>query len=286
MASPALKVPPVFRVAMPVAAPRRQARTPVCPHPQALHELCAGAVDAAILRTARRFRLSADEAADLRSELWLKISARQGRLVRRFRGQASIETYLASVAHNLLLDQRNHLWGRWRPCLAARQHGRLGVLIDRLIRRDGLTEAEAESWLRAAYPHADLSVLPSLCEQLRVKPRRTFVDAEFIDDYRSQRPVDLRAQTDAARGRQFALRQLRRALQSLSPADRLLLVRRYAHGATVASLAEDGSRPAKPIYRRCEQLLRAVRHTLERGGVTRESIHAWIGASNDHEIAV
>ncbi|MDP2319709.1 MAG: hypothetical protein Q8O42_10265 [Acidobacteriota bacterium] len=264
---------------------RQQAPTRVSPHPHELHRLCAEAVDRAIARTARRFRLSSDDAAELRSELWLKIAAGQGRLIRRFRAQATLETYLTSVAHHLLLDQRNRSWGRWRPCIAARNLGATGVLFDRLVRRDGMTLDQAEYWIRTAHPESDWSGLANLHEQLPQRPRRTFVPAEFVDQHRSEPPVDLQARAEAARDRRRTLILLKRALRSLAPADQRLLIRRYVDGVTVSALADDGVGDAKPLYRRCERLLRTVRQALERGGVTRGSVDAWIGVPLDPECA-
>lgn len=264
---------------------RQRVATPVSPHPHALHQLCAEAVDRAIARTARRFRLTSGDAAELQSELWLKISAGQGRIIRRFRAQATLETYLTSVAHHLLIDLRNRAWGRWRPCIAARQFGASGVLFDRLIRRDGMTLDQAERWFRTAHPESDWSGLAGLHEQLPKRPRRTFVAAELADQQCFEPPVDLTARAEAADDRRRALLLLKRALRSLPPADQNLLIRRYVDGATVSALANDGLGDAKPLYRRCERLLRSVRHELERGGVTRESVDAWIGAARDHESA-
>ncbi len=276
---------PVERLGTAVPIHRRQAPTQVSLHPHALHDYCAEAVDRAISRTARRFRLTADDAAELRSELWLKITVGQGRLIRRFRSHSTLDTYLTSVAHHLLLDLRNHSWGRWRPCIAARQHGPIGVLFDRMIRRDGMTQDEAECWVRTAYPESDWSGLATLRQQLPPRSRRTFVCAESVDQHRSVPPVDLQAQAEAARDRRRTLVLLRQALRSLPPSDQRLLIRRYAAGATVSSLADDGLGEAKPLYRRCERLLRTVRQALEQGGITRESVGRWIGVANDHEFA-
>ncbi len=285
MPSAALKASSVERLTPGVPVHRRQVPTQVSLHPCALHDLCAEAVDRAISSTARRFRLTTDDAAELRSELWVKITAGQGRLIRRFRAQATLDTYLTSIAHHLLLDLRNRAWGRWRPCLAARQHGPIGVQFDRMIRRDGMTQDEAECWFRTAYPESDWSGLASLREQLPPRSRRTFVCAESVDQHRSAPPVDLQAQAETARDRRRTLVLLRRALRSLPPSDQRLLILRYATGATVSSLAGDGLGEAKPLYRRCERLLRTVRQALEQGGVTRESVARWIGVANDHEFA-
>ncbi len=275
MASAVLRSAPLVQV--PPPARRRPSRSEVCLHPRALFELWGPAVEAAATRTARRFRLTDDQAEDLRSELWVKVSARQGRLLRHFRGQASIETYLTSVAHNLLLDQRIRDWGRWRPSVVARQHGPLGIELDRLIRRDGFTMSEAEQWFLAAYPETDRSWLRELCQRLKARSRRTFVAAECVDHYQSDPAVDLQAEAEAARERRRALAALRRALDGLAPADRQLLIHRYCHGISLATLAEQTAQAAKPLYRHCEQLLRDLRRAIERDGVTRAAVTGWIG---------
>ncbi|MDP2052796.1 MAG: sigma factor [Acidobacteriota bacterium] len=285
MALAALKAASGERLPAVNVAHRRQVPTPVSPHPHELHRLCVEAVDRAIARTARRFRLTNDDAAELQSELWLKITAGQGRIIRRFRAQGTLETYLTRIAHHLLLDLRNRSWGRWRPCVAARQLGPSGVLFDRLVRRDGMTLDQAQCWFQTAHPASDWSGLAGLHEQLPKRPRRTFVPAELVDQHRCEPPVDLQAHAEAARDRRRTLILLKRALRSLPPTDQHLLIRRYVDDATVSALADDGLGEAKPLYRRCERLLRTVRHALERDGVTRESLDAWIGAARDHECA-
>lgn len=285
MALAALKASSSERLTAVTPTHRPQVPTPVSPHPHKLHRLCAEAVDRAAARTARRFCLTSDDAAELRSDLWLKVAAGQGRLIRRFRAQATLETYLTSVAHHLLIDQRNRSWGRWRPCIAARHLGATGVLFDRLVRRDGMTLDQAEYWIRTAHPESDWSGLASLHQQLPQRLRRTFVPAEFVDQHRSEPPVDLQAHAETAGDRRRTLILLKRALRSLSPADQRLLIRRYVEGVTVSALADDGVGDAKPLYRRCERLLRTVRQALERGGVTRGSVDAWIGVARDPECA-
>ena len=92
----------------------------------------------AAMLTARRRRLNASDAEELRSDMWLKVLTDHGRLLSRFEGRGSRQSYLNAVAERCLLDRRIRDWGKWRPTKAVRTSGPVAVLLDRMISRDGM----------------------------------------------------------------------------------------------------------------------------------------------------
>ena len=73
--------------------------------------------------------------------LWLKLLAGGGRLILEFRHRSSIETYLRTVALNLVRDRRDKEWGRWRPSRAARRRGPVAVAAERLMYENTLSKS-------------------------------------------------------------------------------------------------------------------------------------------------
>jgi RNA polymerase sigma factor for flagellar operon FliA len=62
---------------------------------------------------------------------------------------------------------------------------------------------------------------------------------------------------------------LSQALSRLEAADRLIVRMRYWQDMSIADIARALGLPQKPLYRRIERALAAVRRHLERAGVSR-----------------
>jgi RNA polymerase sigma factor (sigma-70 family) len=241
----------------------------IVPKTELNFELYVGEVARAVAFVANTFRLSAGDAEELASDVWVKLLDREARVLRRFRGRARIGTYLVKVARNLLLDRRNKEWGRWRPSSAARRTGAVGVALDRLLTRDGLSLDAAEQSLKCAGIVPNDVSLSSVAALLPVRQKRTFVDEGVLESLASDdqdspgRPCSLeRART--ARGVQRALDS---ALATLSAADRQLLSWRFVDGLTIAAIAPLAGLEARTLYRRFDKIMGHLRHQLEARGV-------------------
>ncbi len=138
-------------------------------------------VAAAVAAVTRTCRLSAGEAEDLQSDLWVRLLEHDGRVLRSFRGRARIGTYLVTIARNLVFDRRNKEWGRWRPSSAARRAGAEAVELERMMSRDGWTlDAAAES-LKLAGTLSAATLAATLAHTLPVRTRRHFVDVSVLE---------------------------------------------------------------------------------------------------------
>ena len=230
-------------------------------------------VAAAVASVTRTLRLSAGEAEDLQSDLWVRLLERDGRVLRSFRGRARIGTYLVTIARNLVFDRRNKEWGRWRPSSAARRAGPEAVELERMMSRDGWSlEAAAESLkLAGTLPAATLAA--TLARTLPVRTRRHFVDASVLESIAShgsdQSGAAPREQEQLASELQRALAG---ALDRLSEYDRRLLSWRFVDGITVAAIASMVKGEAKILYRRFYRILRQLRESLEAAGMTAEAV--------------
>jgi RNA polymerase sigma factor for flagellar operon FliA len=234
----------------------------------------------------RRHRLSLDECEDFSSEVRVRLVENDYEVLRRHQGRSSLATYLTVVVHRLLLDHRVRAWGKWRPSSEARRAGPIGVLLDQLLSRDGLTVSEAIGVIESKHgPDIDRDDLTRLAARLPVRVRRTFESDNGLIDMPARGPSP-----DAGllqRDAQALADRLARALSihtsHLSLADQLLLRMRFEDGRTVAQIAALLHLDAKPLYRRLERLIGALRKKLEAEGLTSRDLDALL--ANDGYVA-
>jgi RNA polymerase sigma factor (sigma-70 family) len=228
------------------------------------YEVYVTPVRRAVKSVARRHRLSASQAEDLQSELWVRLLSEQGRALRDFKGQAKVETYLVAVAHNLTLDARRRLFGKWRPSVAAVRSGAVAMQLERLIVRDGMTYDAAVEWFATAHPHVSRSELDRLARSIVRRTRRCHVGDAPLEGCQALGPSpyeSVRSGEQATRATQLS-DALTTALNACSQADRQMLTWRYVQGRSVREIADDLAVEPRWLYRRFEQLLRQLRRRL------------------------
>src|SRR3954453_24056478 len=112
------------------------------------------AARSAVACVAARFRLSPADADDLFGDLWVRLLGNDGRVLRSFRKDARIETYLTTIACNLVIDRRRKTGGKWRPSARALRGRPAVVELERLIVRDGVAADVAVDRVAGARPEA------------------------------------------------------------------------------------------------------------------------------------
>ena len=221
----------------------------------------------------RRHGLSPDDSDDFTSFARLKLVENDYAVLAKFRGESSLTTYLTVVIAMLWRDYRARHWGRWRPSAAARRKGPLAVRLETLLRRDGVSLAEAAGRLRSA-GETMLSdrELAALAAELpgrvpaRVVPIGSEADEPAVpgdaDDFMSAEDSDEQG------------RAVERALQQLPAEDQVMLRLRFWEGLSVADVARGLGVPQKPLYRRIERVLGQMRNLLEQSGLSAENVRA------------
>ena len=214
----------------------------------------------------RRHGLRGEDANDWTSWVKLRLIENDYEILRKYRGESMLSTYLSVVVAMLYRDYRVHRWGRWRPSAAARRRGAVAIRLQTLVYRQGYRLTEAAETLRVA-GHTSLGdrELASLLSEL---PRR-----------RPLRPVEVPADevseaaaTDvdpASDPQDASLDELvTKGMDRLSAEDRIMLRMRYWEVASVADIARALHVPQKPLYRRLERALGELRRYLESMGVS------------------
>lgn len=223
----------------------------------------------------RRHSMAAHDAEDFASWAMLRLMDNGYAILRKYRGQSSVGTYLTVVLATMFREYRVEQWGRWRSSTAARRAGLLAVQLELLLERDGLSIAHAGELLRTA----GLTTLSNgaLARMAAGFPRRSRLrpvcasDAmltiaaegsadEMIEE--EARDEDLRVVRSA----------LRTALDALETEDRLIVRMHFEESMSVADIARRLEVPQKPLYRKLDRALATMRGRMEEVGVSRDHV--------------
>lgn len=231
-------------------------------------------------RLVRRKGLSEEEGEEFAGHVRLKMVEDDGEILRRYRGESSLEGYLATVVARLFLDWSRARWGRWRPSAAAKRRGPVAVQLERLLHRDRVPFDQAAEILRRNHGVGmSVAELAELAGELPPpSPSARRLEQEPDDEAGGlervappgQSGADVERRVEEAELERTARRTgsaLRRALDRLDRVDRFL-VRSFVEGLKVSEVARMLGEEQKPLYRRRERLLPELRQALEDEGVT------------------
>ncbi len=241
-------------------------------------------IDSLTAALCRRRGLDRIEAEEFGADVRARFVESDYAPIRQFRGESSVATYLAVVISSWLRDYIVARDGRWRPSAAALRAGPVAVHLERLVQRSGRTreQAIAEVLLAGDQPYSERELraialsLPSR-EPLRLR-RVSESDREF-----EASPSSL-ADADVSSGErdleiERASRALNSALETLETEDRLLVSMRFLEGHSVADIARTLTLDQKPLYRRLERSLSALRRHLESVGITPDTVRDLVGGA-------
>src|SRR5688572_17606417 len=130
----------------------------------------------------RRYHANPEDAEDFASHVRLKMVEDDYAVIRKFKGQSSLRTYLTVVVSRLFLDYRTSAWGKWRPSAEARRAGPVAVLFEQLLVRDEQTFEEAYETLRTNHAVTmTRDELERLAARLPIRPRRRFESDDALE---------------------------------------------------------------------------------------------------------
>jgi RNA polymerase sigma factor (sigma-70 family) len=231
----------------------------------------------------RRHGIDGDEAEDVVAWVRMLVMEDDYAVLRKFRGESTVTTYLTVAVSLLFREHRIRERGRWRPSAAAQRLGHAAVRLETMVYRDGYRLDDAAKVLRSA--GATRLSDRELAELLAALPRRAplrpvQVDGEALDRAPAggaDDPVEA-AQADADRS--MTEEALERALEALPDEDRVAVRMRYWEGLSVADVARGLGVPQRPLYRTLERALRRLRTELEGSGVSRGLVRALLGGDD------
>ena len=240
-------------------------------------------VDSVVRAVAHRYWLPADETDDLGGDIRLKLVEHDYEVLRKFEERSSLRTYLTTVVLRHLLDQRNARWGKWRPSIIARRLGHIAMFLEQLLNRDHLSFDEAVETVLAR--HGDRVSRDELHEiMLQLPPpqsSRQFVGEDGIEEI--PEPDSGEDTAIASLDRQTLGGKIHRALtialERLGDEDRAIVRLRFCERVKLNDIARLFGVPAKPFYKRVDDLKAQLRLELEAQGVTHADVAAILGDS-------
>jgi RNA polymerase sigma factor (sigma-70 family) len=230
-------------------------------------------IEQVIAGVCRRARIYGADAEDFASSAKLALVEDDYAILRKYEGRAALSTYLTIVIERLLSDQRMHDLGRWHPSAEAARNGAAGVLLETLVRRDRRTLDEALPHLQALDPSFTRAQAAAMLERLpERRPRAVVADIDQLPEERfvarEEPDAPLRAE-EARRLSEQAGRVVREQVAALDVGDRVLLRLRFVAAMSVADIARATRLPQRPLYRRFESMLAALRGALAGAGIGR-----------------
>lgn len=240
---------------------------------------------------ARRYALHGDEPEEFEAWVKLKMVEDNYAVLRKFRGEAKLRTYLTSVFVRLAKDWLIAQRGKWRISARARQTSLSAMQLETLISYEGRTMDEAVEVVKRNFGAAESrDELHRLAEELPQHPPRSQVSLETLAEPSSKLSADRRVVEGEMETRsEDVSKALAEALQEMPAGDRLVLEMHYGRGMTVASIARVLKLPQRPMYSRVERLLSNLRAGLESRGVHFEQVQevfGWVGGELEVDFGV
>jgi RNA polymerase sigma factor for flagellar operon FliA len=238
-------------------------------------------VDRIVASLCRRNGLTGDDADDFASWVRMRLIENDYAILGKFRGESSLGTYLTIVISMLFREYRVKEWGRWRPSAAALRLGEVGVRLERLVYRDGLTLSQAAQVLRAedGVTLSDRELAEMLA---KIPPRRPPGPPELGPEALAAAPAPERADDrvtadEAERNRRRIQEALLQCLDDLAGEDRMIVRMRFWESMSVADISRALNLPQKPLYRRLERAFTSLRKCLEARGISRDELLGLLG---------
>jgi RNA polymerase sigma factor (sigma-70 family) len=247
-----------------------------------------GWIDKVASRACAQHGVWGAEAEDFTSWMRMKLMEDDYAVLRRFRGDSRVKTYLATVvARNFFSYVRTHR-GEWRPSAAAEQLGPPAGDLERLVHRDGYTVQQAGEVLRTAgrttLSDVELArLLARLPDRTPLRPVELQADA-VLDATEGDLRADERVVAAESEARSAKVEKaLERALGELEPEDRLIARMHFGQGRTLAHVARALGLEQKPLYRRVQRLRTRLRTLLENAGLREDDVRRLFFESEESE---
>jgi RNA polymerase sigma factor (sigma-70 family) len=232
-------------------------------------------IEQAVRISARRARLTADEADDLASDVKLRLIEKDYAAFRRFDGRSQLRTYVVTIVERLIVDRHRREWGRFRPSADAVARGPVAERMERLLYSDGLPIEEAVAVLTAGSGD-DRESLMQLAQSLPVRPVRRPVPEDTLAPLAAPPAFNPEQAVAAVTTSVRANGVIAHALGRMPPIDRIVLRMHFEDGISVADVARMLRLDQKRLYRRIGELLRGLREDFEREGLEWQDVREMV----------
>ncbi|HJW96072.1 MAG TPA: sigma-70 family RNA polymerase sigma factor [Thermoanaerobaculia bacterium] len=238
-------------------------------------------IDALIDRVCRHAHMRPADAEDFGSVVKLALIEDDYAILRAWEQRSALSTYLTVIIQRLHADERSRTLGRWEPSAEARRIGKIGVLVESMIVRDGRSLDDVLPRLNAIEPALTIDQINEIVARL---PKRTGRPKGIpLDDVETEIPsveeADARAlASELGKLSDKASRIVRDALAGLPLQDRMIVRLRFGEAMSIADISRMMNVPQRPLYRKMESVLEHLRRALTQAGIRRSSANIVVGS--------
>jgi RNA polymerase sigma factor (sigma-70 family) len=232
-------------------------------------------INHAIRVACRRASLRDGELDDFASHLRLKLIEGDYAVIRKYEQRSSFMAFISVVIQRALLDYRIAQWGKWHASTQARRLGDVGITIEAILVRDGKTIDEALPALLRRWPELTRDRVRGILDTLparTLRPRDVSLD-EAADAIGATAESIGEAAFEADRlelSRRIGA-IVRETMNDLDECSRAIFRLRFQGGMSVADVSRTLKIDQKPLYRRIQHALAALRERLEAAGITSDA---------------
>jgi RNA polymerase sigma factor for flagellar operon FliA len=235
-----------------------------------------------------RSHVDAAETEEFASHVKLKLIEANYAIIRKFEGRSSFSTYLTTVITRMFFQYRVQMWGKWRPSAEARRLGDKGITLERMLTRDGYTLGEAVEILTTGVARYTRAEVERLYARLPTRyPRIVLVSGPSVPETEMPHvdPDERLLNPERRRVACAAGAVVDASIGRFAPEDQVILRMRFSNARKVSEIARALSIDQKKIYKRIEKMLVAMRHDLERAGISRREVEDLL-ARGDQDVAI
>lgn len=232
----------------------------------------------------RRNALDSEEAEDFAGEARLKLLDEDRRVLREFRGESKITTYLMCVLNRLLLSLREKAWGKWRPSSAAKRGGSDLIQLEKFVSREGYSFDQAVELMKTNYgitfTREQLSEAAATLQKRT--PTRRFVSDELLMDHEAPEPTgeDRVIQKETTKLNRKIQTVLLQACLLLTASERVLLRLRFMTGMKINQIAKVRQVPPRKMYSTLDALLGKLAKSVTGMGLEKENVAELLSSDN------
>jgi len=228
-------------------------------------------INRAIHAACRRASLRDGEWDDFASHLKLKLIEDDYAVIRQYAQRSSFAAFISVVIQRASLDYRISQWGKWHASTQARRLGEVGITIEAILVRDGKTIDEALPALLRRWPDLTRERIREMLDTLparTLRPRDVSLD-EAVDAVGATAESIYEAAFESDRlelSRRIGA-VVRETMSDLDECSRAVFRLRFQGGMSVADISRTLKIDQKPLYRRIQRALTALRERLEAAGI-------------------
>lgn len=212
--------------------------------------------------------LSPQDADDFVQDALVKFIEDDYAVYRKFRGEAQLPTYVASVLSRMLIDRVIAERGKFRPSPAAVELGDVAILLERYVYRDGLSFSIACGKLRTdqGVTLSDTE-LEALFGRLPRRYRREQVASDSLEHLAAPESAEDSLQQDERLKRDARVAiAIKKCKARVSSQDALILSY-WEQGVRIVEIATILGIQAKTVYGRVAALKKVLKRSLTDEGI-------------------